>query len=124
MKMLAVPIALAALVAPAWAQNGPPPEKPRQICLQPFAAPRGLVDHTHAVDANTLLFYMKDGKVWKNTLKGPCPGLLYHGFTFVSRYTEICANATGIQVITTGEVCQLGDFTPYTQPGTPQQTGY
>jgi hypothetical protein len=117
MKMLAVPIAIAALIsASAGAQETPPPSKPRQICLQPFGTPPGLIDHTHAVDANTVLFYMKNGDVWKNTLKGPCPGLLYHGFSFVSRYTEVCANATAIQVIVTGEVCQLGDFTPL-RPG-------
>ena len=119
MRLLAAPIALAALMSTSAGAQQTPPEKPKQICLQPSGTPPGLIDHTHAVDANTVLFYMKNGDVWKNTLKGPCPGLLYHGFTFVSRYSEVCANATPIQVIVTGEVCQLGNFTPVTPGASP-----
>src|SRR3974390_236217 len=101
MKMLAAAVSVVALVMhPAFGQTAP--DKPKQICLQPMGSPPGLIEHTHAVDANTVLFYLKDGKIWKNSLRGPCPGLLYHGFPFVSRYTEVCANATGIQVIETG----------------------
>ena len=70
MKMLAAAVSISALaIAPALAQTAP--DKPKQICLQPFGSPPGLIDHTHAVDANTLLVYMKDGKIWKNTLRTP-----------------------------------------------------
>lgn len=70
------------------------------------------VDHTKTVDASTILFYMRNGKVWKNTLKSPCPGLVYHGFTYVAQYTELCGNE-GINVIVTHQTCSLGEFTPY-----------
>jgi hypothetical protein len=59
---------------------------------------------------------MRDGKIWKNTLRGPCHGLEFHGFSFVTHYDEVCSNAAAIQVIQTGQVCQLGYFTPYTAP--------
>jgi len=71
------------------------------------------VDHTRTVDASTILFYMRDGKVWKNTLKSPCPGLAFHGFTYVTHYTELCGNE-GINVLVTHQTCALGNFTPFT----------
>ena len=74
------------------------------------------IDHTHVVDRNTVLFYMKDGKVWRNDLKSPCMGLLLHGFSFTSASDEICSNAVGIRVIQTGEVCALGPFSPSMRP--------
>ena len=84
------------------------------VCLYPHE-----VDHTQVVDASTVLFHMKDGKIWKNTLKGPCPGLKFHGFAYVSNdVDEICSNAMPISVIESGEVCSLGAFTPYTPPAT------
>jgi hypothetical protein len=73
------------------------------------------VDHTRTVDASTILFYMRDGKIWKNTLKTPCPGLLFHGFSYVTHYAELCGNE-GISVIETHQVCSLGNFAPYTPP--------
>jgi hypothetical protein len=66
--------------------------------------------NTHVVDPQTILFYTPDGKVWKNTLKTPCRGLMFHGFTFVTRQDEVCENSTGIRVIESGEVCTLGPF--------------
>jgi hypothetical protein len=78
------------------------------VCLWTY-----MIDHTHVVDRNTLLFYTKDGHVWRNDLKSPCPGLEFHGFSFVSRSDQICSNAVGIRVIRTGEVCALGPFSPY-----------
>lgn len=74
------------------------------------------IDHTHVVDRNTVLFYMKDGKIWRNDLKSPCMGLQLHGFSFTSASDEICSNAVGIRVIRTGEVCTLGRFSPSAGP--------
>jgi hypothetical protein len=74
------------------------------------------IDHTHVVDRNTVLFYMKDGKIWRNDLKSPCMGLKLHGFSFTSASDEICSNAVGIRVIRTGEVCTLGRFSPSAGP--------
>ena len=70
------------------------------------------IDHTHYAKPQTVLFYMKDGHVWQNTLKGPCPGLNFHGFSFVSNSDRICGPEIGIRVIRTGEVCSLGEFSP------------
>jgi hypothetical protein len=81
------------------------------VCLWTY-----MIDHTHVVDRNTVLFYTKDGHVWRNDLKSPCPGLEFHGFSFVSRSDQICSNAVGIRVIRTGEVCALGPFSPYAGP--------
>ena len=67
------------------------------------------IKHSYA-----MLYILRDGKIWKNTLHTPCRGLEFHGFSFVTHYDEICSNAVSIQVIETGQVCQLGDFTPYT----------
>jgi len=117
MKMLATTgFLVAAFALPALAQNTPTPEKLHQICIRPFDSATGSIDHTKVVDPQTVLFYMRDGKIWKNTLRGPCRGLELHGFSFVTHYDEVCSNAAAIQVIQTGEVCQLGYFTPYTAP--------
>ena len=114
MKMLVVTGFLAAVTAlPALAQNTPTPVTPRQICIRPFDTPTGSIDRTKVVDPQTVLFYMRDGKIWKNTLRGPCRGLEFHGFSFVTHYDELCSNAAAIQVIETGQVCQFGYFTPY-----------
>ena len=121
MKMLAFGFLAAALIVPAVAQNTPTPldtAKPKQICIRPYDSPTGSIDHTKVVDPQTILFFMRDGKIWKNTLHGKCPGLEFHGFNFVTHYDELCSNAVSIQVIVTGEVCQLGYFTPYTEPET------
>ncbi len=101
----------AASAQPPASENQPP------VCLR-LDMPKN-IDHTHVVDARTVLFYMRDGKVWKNTLKAPCPGLLYHGFSFLTRYPEVCSNAQAIQVVETGQVCSLGEFTPYQPASSP-----
>jgi hypothetical protein len=119
MRMLtAAGILAVAYVVPALAQPEaqPQPTRPPQICIHPFDTPTGSIDHTKVVDAQTILFYMRDGKIWKNMLHAPCRGLLYHGFSFVTHQDLVCANAQAIQVIQTGQVCVLGDFVAYTPP--------
>jgi hypothetical protein len=92
----------------AMAQPGPDAAaNPASNCLWTYQ-----IDHTHVVNPRTVLFYMKNGKVWTNTLKGPCPGLEFHGFSYVTHSDQICSNAVPIRVIETGEVCALGPFTP------------
>jgi hypothetical protein len=105
-----------AFAVPSLAQPVSPPPKPPRVCLHPFDSPIDAIDHTQVVDPQTILFYMRGGKIWKNTLHGACPGLRFNGFTFVTSQDEICANEQAIKVIQTGEVCVLGDFTPYTPP--------
>jgi hypothetical protein len=71
------------------------------------------IDHTHTVNPQTVLFYMKDGHVWRNDLKAPCPGLTFNGFTYVTHSDQICGPEIGIRVIRSGETCSLGEFSPY-----------
>jgi hypothetical protein len=64
------------------------------------------------VDSRTILFRMRDGKVWRNTLKAPCPDLVAQGGGF-SQYAHtdyICGNTQHITVAATGMVCRLGEF--------------
>jgi hypothetical protein len=76
-----------------------------------------LVDGTGVIDENTVIFRMKDGTVWKNTLRQSCPNLKFaQGFSEVIRSDEICANQQIIHVLGTGNVCQLGAFSRATPP--------
>lgn len=99
-------VALAALFAapmPAMAQQ------PAQVCIDATE-----IDHTHALNSRQVLFYMKDRKVWLNTLKAPCASLaLQQGFVLPSGFSTFCSNAQTITVLDSRQVCQLGAFTPY-----------
>jgi hypothetical protein len=87
-----------------------------QVCLTSYK-----IDHTKVVNPSTVLFYMKDGKIWQNDLPVPCPGLEFHGFVMVGHQDEFCG-MQGISIIQTNQACSLGRFTPYVAPqagGTP-----
>jgi hypothetical protein len=96
-------------VQTALAADAPSAQK-RPVCLRSY-----LVDHTQIKDDRTILFYMRDHKVWANALANECPGLLWDdGYTYeptISATQEICDNLVIIRVNRTGEVCQLGAFT-------------
>ncbi len=108
MKKFLIAAAIAGLSISAAAAQ---PASGGNVCLQ-----ANMIDHTHTVDANTVLFYMRGGKVWKNTLAGPCPGLALSGFEVTGHQDEICGSGTGITVIKSGAACRLGEFTPYAPP--------
>lgn len=108
----ALATAIAALAATTAAAQPGPGVGP--TCIRPFDTPDETINHTHVVDPRTIIFYMRDGTAWKNTLKSACPDLMFHGFTFVTHQDEVCANSQGIKVLQSGEVCQLGEFSPYT----------
>lgn len=79
-------------------------------CIETFR-----VDHTEIPDDKTILYHMKDGKIWKNTLPFACPSLKNEGgFVYESDFPEICSNERTIRVLRSGIICQLGQFTPYT----------
>jgi type 1 fimbria pilin len=110
MKRLLILTAIAGLsLSAATAAPSSAPANNGNVCLQSF-----LIDHTHTVNPTTVLFYMRGGKIWKNTLAGACPGLAFHGFVVNAQGDEICGNAEGITVLESQEVCRLGPFTPYT----------
>ena len=97
-------VAALAGTLPALAADGP-------VCLQ-----SQFIDHTHTVNPSTVLFYMKDGKVWRNDLPQPCNGLKIHGFVVRGHDSEICGGQ-GITIIQTHAVCMLGkEFTAYEAP--------
>ena len=92
---------MASTIAPAMASHG------GSVCLHTYQ-----IDRTKVVDAKTILFKMKDGKVWRNTLLQRCPGLLFDGFAYMTPDNEICGNQQSIRMLRTHEVCLLGPFTP------------
>src|SRR6185312_15838786 len=83
------------------------------VCLQSY-----LVDRTKVVDDNTIIFYMKNGSAWMNTLPHKCNGLKFaNGFSYnQSSDNQICSNLEIIKVIGQGTTCGLGEFTPFTPP--------
>ena len=105
---------ISALTAAAIAAGAATPAlADRPICLQTIN-----LDHTSVKDAQTILFYMKNGDVFQNSLRNACPGLKFHGFVTDIRggIGEICSNQQTIKVLVTREVCMLGEFTPYKAP--------
>lgn len=102
------------LAVPALADDAAP--KPKTVCLRSYE-----IDHTQIADNQTILFYMRGHKVWKNTLVAPCYALKNNtrGFTYAPSNPatdEICSNLFTIRVNDTGEVCLPGVFTPVEPP--------
>lgn len=106
------------------------------VCLQGY-----LIAHTDIPDDSTILFVMKDGAVWQNTLQYPCFGLKFqHSFKYATPTDQICANKQTIRVLPQGQIrvahgglvglvpqgpnrpvpegisCELGNFTRYRPP--------
>ncbi|HVZ69684.1 MAG TPA: hypothetical protein VG891_09485 [Rhizomicrobium sp.] len=79
------------------------------VCLKTI-----LIDHTETPDTKTILFFMKNGTAWKNTLKSDCIGLRQNGFIYMpTPPDQVCGNFQTIRTIETRSVCVLGPFTPY-----------
>lgn len=74
------------------------------------------IDHTTYVKPNVLLFHMKDGTTYQNTLKTSCRGLAFHGFVYETHTDSICSNAQSIRLLETNQVCLLGAFSPVEKP--------
>jgi len=116
MKSFAAVAVLAALAATTAGAEVGPSNPTGPVCLTPGLVPNEPIPRTKVLDPQHVLFYTREGQVWKNTLKTPCPGLMFHGFVVTGREDEICSNATAIRVIESGETCVLGAFTSYTPP--------
>ena len=68
---------------------------------------------TSAPDRRTIVFRLKDGTVWRNTLITDCPSLVAYsagGFYSVTQAEYICSNQHRITT-QSGNVCRLGAFT-------------
>ena len=55
------------------------------VCLNSYQ-----VDRTTVLNAKTILFRMKNGTVWRNTLRTSCSGLLFNGFAYTLQTSDIC----------------------------------
>jgi hypothetical protein len=104
---LAGPMLALTQALPVQAQPQQPQPNPNTVCLDPQDI-RG----TQAINARTLLFHMRDGTVWKNTLAAPCPQMMSHsgGFSQTVHADRICSNQQTFTILDTGEVCRLGTF--------------
>jgi hypothetical protein len=72
------------------------------------------LDHTSVLSDNEILYVMKNGTIWKNTLRASCPGLRFeHAFSEAIIADGICSNRQMITVVNRGTPCFLGPFTPY-----------
>jgi|SRR6476646_11948369 hypothetical protein len=101
MKTIAKWAALTAL-----GMAGVTPVAAAPVCLNTF-----YIDSSRVVDPQTIIFRMKDGTQWRNTLRTPCGGLRFHGYTYNVKYTELCDYGQSIRVLQTNQVCTLGNFT-------------
>jgi len=103
---------ISALVATAIAAGATAPALASPVCIQ-----SRMIDHTSVQDSKTVLFHMKDGKVWRNSLQNSCPSLNFHGFVMNMGPTDtVCSNQQSISVLKTHETCMLGEFTPNGSP--------
>ena len=105
---------VSALTAAAIAAGAASPAMAAPVCLTSY-----LIDHSSVQkDNKTILFYMKDGRVFANTLISACPSLQFHGYVLniPGGNEQICSNQQSISVLVTHEVCQMGAFTPWTPP--------
>ena len=85
------------------------------VCL-----PVNQIDHTQILTDSAILFYMKSGKTWVNTITIPCSSLtMEDGFSYVNDVLEICSNSQTIRVARSGNFCELGQFTPFEVPKLP-----
>ena len=101
-SLTASAFALSAAV-PVQAQNAP-----NNVCFSVTE-----IVSTKATDRRTILFRLRDGTVWRNTLITDCPELIAFSageFISVTHAEYICSNR---HRITTqgGKVCRLGPFT-------------
>jgi len=87
------------------------------------------IDHTEEPDDSTILFHMRNHKIYKASLINRCVGLKINtrGFTYEATdpgSDEICANLLTIKLNDTGEHCLVGDITliePPAKPAAPAQ---
>jgi hypothetical protein len=125
MRLKMISTGIAGLALAAGLAAGPASAQPASVsssgnvCLKTIQ-----IDHTVVPNEHTILFYMKDHKVWQNTLKGgDCVGLRFNGFVYApTPPDQICGNLQTIRAIQTGSVCMMGSFTPYEGQVMPSKT--
>ena len=97
----------AALVLAASAPaDVPAPQASSSVCINARN-----IQRTEVQDDRTILFHMRDGKVWQNRLRQICPMLTTSPWTQVLHNDQVCSNQQFIRVTRTGDTCSLGAFT-------------
>jgi hypothetical protein len=119
--IIAAGAATVALVACAQLQQ---PGSVENAQAQPVCLASYNIDHTTVPNDSTIMFYMRDRTVWKNTLTSPCFGLALdnRGFTYSATdpgSDTICSNLVTIRTNTFHNICLLG---PFTQVGAPRRS--
>ncbi|HEY4264319.1 MAG TPA: hypothetical protein VGM72_03310 [Micropepsaceae bacterium] len=108
MKRIALFAATALVFAPSAAiQVRAADTSPGKVCLN-----ASQIQRTEVPDDRTIIFHMRDGKIWRNTLKTACPMLKISPYTQKLNGDLVCSNQQFIHVVMTGNDCVLGDFTP------------
>jgi len=97
-------IAIASVPAPAGVQSSA--AAPARVCLNVND-----IQRSEAADDQTIVFYMRDGKIWRNRLRMRCPMLKASPYTEKLSGDLLCSNAQFIHVALTGDDCALGEFT-------------
>jgi hypothetical protein len=65
----------------------------------------------------SITFRLRNGKMYRNDLKGRCPDLRFNGYAWVIR-GPVCEDEQLLRVFRSGEICRLGKFTEMTStPG-------
>jgi hypothetical protein len=104
MRTVFTPVTLAAILylgaAPAMAAE--------HICINT----RDIASSKPDKSGSSILFKMRDGTQWRNTLQGRCPDLAYEGFAWTVRNPDnsVCENEESLKVLQSPEICQLGKF--------------
>ena len=108
MKIILLPVTMLVLASSSPLTFAADVASPPKVCLNVRDVRR-----TETPDDRTILFHMRDGKVWQNRLRQNCPSLRYGPFTQqINGIDQICSNQQSIHVALTGDTCTLGDFTP------------
>jgi hypothetical protein len=107
MKTVLIPLSLLWLASSSPLTFAADESSPPKVCLYVSN-----IQRTETPDDRTILFHMRDGKVWQNRLRQNCPSLRFSPFTQQLHTDQICSNQQFIHVALTGDNCALGDFTP------------
>ena|SRR5438067_10424459 len=101
--MIRAALVVLLLTLPVSAQNAASP-----VCIRAMD-----IDHTKLPNNHTILFFLKDGRVWSTTLRFECPELRFNGFEYgPSPPEKICAYMQTIRVLRSGAVCEIGPLAP------------
>ncbi len=74
------------------------------------------VERTEIPNDRSILFYMRNGEIWRNDLRTACPMLKVSPYTEKLTSDLVCANQQFIHLTLTGDDCALGNFTQVAPP--------